>query len=72
MEKHEEVNLARRGFLCIAGSAGAIGAIAVLVRTRAAMEVALPGATPEASEKVTGGYRETEHTRKYYYCAGYW
>ena len=74
IDKHEqdEVNHARRGFLCVAGSAGAIGAVAVLAGRSAAVEVALSAATSEPGIEVSGGYRETEHTRKYYYCAGYW
>jgi hypothetical protein len=72
MEKHEQnqVNIARRDFLRATGSAGAIGAIAVLIGRGAVVEAAPVAAAEE--EMATGGYRETEHIRKYYYCAAYW
>jgi hypothetical protein len=72
MEKHEQnqVNTARRDFLRVTGSAGAIGAVAVLMRRVAVVEAA-PVATAQ-EDLPAGGYRETEHIRKYYYCAAYW
>lgn len=73
MDKSEvgKVNQARREFLNAAKGVGAIGAIAVLMgRTATAKAVAAP---PTPAEPPTGGgYRETEHIRKYYYCARYW
>ncbi|MEN3363290.1 MAG: hypothetical protein V7606_564 [Burkholderiales bacterium] len=71
MEENEQdrVNRARRDFLRLTGNAGAIGAVAVLMGHSATVEAA--AVVPEA-EPPTTGYRETEHIRRYYYCASYW
>jgi hypothetical protein len=66
-----KVNHARREFLNTAKGVGAIGAVAVLMGRTSAVEAAT--APPASAEPPTGGgYRETEHIRKYYYCARYW
>jgi hypothetical protein len=73
MDKIEvgKVNYARRGFLNAAKGVGALGAIAVLMGRTATAEAATE--PPASAEPATGGgYRETEHIRKYYYCARYW
>jgi hypothetical protein len=72
MEKHKEdrVNPTRRDFLRLTGNAGAIGAVAILMGRSAAVEAA-PVTLPQI-EPPADGYRETEHIRKYYYCAAYW
>jgi hypothetical protein len=74
MSKHEPsgVDSARRGFLRLTGSAGAIGAVAILMGRSAAAEAASAMIPAPAAEAPAGGYRETEHIRKYYYCAAYW
>jgi hypothetical protein len=38
---------------------------------RVAVVEAAPVATAQ-EDLPAGGYRETEHIRKYYYCAAYW
>jgi hypothetical protein len=72
MEKNERnrVNRGRREFLAAMKGAGMVGAIAVLAGKSAAIEVA--ALAPGAPEPPGGGYRETEHIRKYYRCARYW
>jgi hypothetical protein len=72
MREHEQnqVNYARRDFLRVTGSAGAIGAVAVLMGRGAVVEAAPPVTAQE--DVPAGSYRETEHIRKYYYCAAYW
>lgn len=66
-----EVNQTRRKFLLVARGVGAVGAVAVLMGRSAAAEAAAVTVAPE--ELPAGsGYRETEHIRKYYYCASYW
>lgn len=62
--------LARRDFLKIARSAGALGALAVLAGRSITVEAAelAPAVEPQASS----GYRETEHIRSYYRTARYW
>ena len=66
-----EVDVARRRFLNIAKSAGAVGALAVRAGKSATVELRAERAVA-AEPPASGGYRETEHIRKYYYCAGYW
>lgn len=67
----EQAGITRRAFLHVARGAGALGALALLMGrntgAEAVTEVAA-GTDPPA----TGGYRETEHIRKYYRCARYW
>ena len=65
------VRLTRRKFLLAATNAGMLGA-AVLVARRG-MTIEVPAAAPAAADPPAGGgYRETEHIRKYYRCARYW
>lgn len=60
-EKTEKTSLPRREFLKRAGLAtGAAGAAAV------ALKAGTPQAAQTASSESQGGYRETEHVRKYY------
>jgi hypothetical protein len=72
MDKREigKVDYARREFLNATKGIGAIGAIAVLMGRTATVEAAT--VPPASAEPPSGGYRETEHIRKYYYCARYW
>lgn len=67
----KKIDLARRGFLHAAGGAGALGAIAVLMGKDLTVKTAPSVAAAEAAPD-GGGYRETEHIRKYYRCARYW
>ncbi len=74
MDKHEsgQVNIARRRFLNAARGAGALGAVAVLLGRSVTVQAAPPSPAATQDGQTGGGYRETEHIRKYYRSARYW
>jgi hypothetical protein len=69
MNETDKMNTMRRKFLLLAGCAPAIGVAALIGRSP---EIdAAPVNAPAADPPVSSGYHETEHIRKYYYCARY-
>lgn len=72
MDKSEgsPVDVTRRNFLVAAGGIGTLGAVAFLSGRKIEIEQAAP--LEPAAQASSGGYRETEHIRKYYRTAGYW
>jgi hypothetical protein len=59
-------DLARRSLL----KAAPLGALVVVAAGAARAETAPPAPAPQPD--APGGYRETEHIRRYYATAGYW
>jgi hypothetical protein len=57
---------ARRGFLQTTGSVGLLGAALALLARAAPASAALPIVPADEEAKLSGGYHETEHIRKYY------
>lgn len=67
--RERENKVARRAVLAGTGTAGALAAAAALMPGRERHAPAVKGPVSAAPEDASGGYRLTEHIRKYYRAA---